>query len=216
MKKFILLSIIVNFLLVGCLTLNYFDCQADSLRLIDETHSILDTISQRNRDKTIDEAGINAKKALTVIIQSHNKRTYWILATIIITSFFPFFLVFLTDIRKKKSIRKQSTELDGDEQVVYFGNVSYNPYSCLFYINNKKVKVRPLCTELLLYLINASHHYANKKEICFHLWKTDDIDTSDRLRRLICDLRKLLENNKANILIEAVANGYQLKMKETL
>lgn len=78
----------------------------------------------------------------------------------------------------------------------------------------RKVKIRPLCRELLLYLINASHHYADRKEICFYLWKTDVIDTNDRLRRLICDLRKLLENNKANIVIEAVINGYQLHLKE--
>lgn len=214
MKKLTFLSIIIlNLILSVCLTFNYYDAQADSLALVSEIHNTLDSIASKNQDKRIQEVGINARKALSIIIQSHNKYTYWLLGIVICSSFLIFFFS-LTNRKGKEYIRKQSADLEANDQVFHWGNVSYDPYSCLFYINNKKVKIRPLCRELLLYLINASHHYADRKEICFYLWKTDVIDTNDRLRRLICDLRKLLENNKANIVIEAVINGYQLHLKE--
>lgn len=212
MKKLTFLSIIIlNLILSVCLTFNYYDSQTDSLALVSEIHYTLDSIASKNQDKRIQEIGINARKSLNVIIQSHDKYTYWLLGVVICSSFL---IIFFSLINQKGRARNQSADLNANDQVVQWGNVSYDSYSCLFCINNKKVKVRPLCTELLLYLINASHHYADRKDICFYLWKTDAIDTNDRLRRLICDLRKLLENNNANIVIEAVINGYQLNLKE--
>lgn len=204
----------LSLILVVCLTLNYCDSQTDSLVLVTEIHNTLDSIAAINQDKIIGEVGSNAEKAFDAIIQSYNERTYllfgiWGFSSLIL-------IIFFNKSPKKKNVPQHFTDLDNEEQVVHLGNVCYDSSSCMFCINNKIVKVRPLCAELLLYLINSSHHYANKKEICIHLWKTDEIDTSDRLRRLICDLRKLLEINNANIMIEAVINGYQLNVKEEI
>lgn len=214
MKKLTFLSIIIlNFILSVCLIFSYYDSQTDSLALVSEIHCTLDSIASKNQDKRINDIGINARRAIDVIIQSYNKYTYWLLGIVICSSFLILFF-FLANQKEKEYARKQSVDLNANDQVVQWGNVTYNSDFCLFCINNKKVKVRPLCAELLLYLISASNHYADKKEICFYLWKTDVIDTNDRLRRLICDLRKLLKNNNANIVIEAVTNGYQLNLKE--
>lgn len=215
MNKYTTLSIMaLSIILVVCLTLNYCDSHTDSLSLVTEIHYALDSIAAINQDKIIGEVGSNAEKAFGAIIQSYNERTYllfgiWGFSSLIL-------IIFFNKSPKKKNVPQHFTDLDNEEQVVHLGNVCYDSSSCMFCINNKIVKVRPLCAELLLYLINSSHHYANKKEICIHLWKTDEIDTSDRLRRLICDLRKLLEINNANIMIEAVINGYQLNVKEEI
>lgn len=215
MNKYTTLSIIaLYFILVVCLTLNYSDTQTDSFALVNEIHYTLDSIAAINQDKIIGEVGLNAEKALSAIIQSHNECTYLIFGILGLSSLI--LLHFFNRYPKKKHVPQHFLDLDNEAQVVHLGNVSYDASSCMFCINNKIVKVRPLCAELLLYLINASHHYANKKELCIHLWKTDEIDTSDRLRRLICDLRKLLEMNNANIIIESVINGYQLNVKEEI
>lgn len=215
MNKYTTLSIMaLSLILVVCLTLNYCDSQTDSLALVNEIHYTLDSIAANKQDKIILEVGANAEKAIGSIIQSHNERIYLILG---IWGFSSLILIFFFNIPpKKRHVPQQFTDLDNKEQVLHLGNVCYDSCSCRFCINNRIVKVRPLCAELLLYLINASRHYANKKEICIHLWKTDEIDTSDRLRRLICDLRKLLEKNNANIMIEAAINGYQLNVKEEI
>ena len=80
MKKLTFLSIIIlNLILSVCLTFNYYDAQTDSLALVSEIHNTLDSIASKNQDKRIQEVGINARKALSIIIQSHNKYTYWLL-----------------------------------------------------------------------------------------------------------------------------------------
>lgn len=79
-----------------------------------------------------------------------------------------------------------------------------------FYVDNRKVRVRPQFASLLLLFFQAPSYFVTKQEIILCFWTLEDVGVDDKVRRVISDLRKFFEKESVEILIEASKDGYRL------
>lgn len=134
---------------------------------------------------------------------------YFILISLFILSFIIFlsFILFFKQ-KVKESHLPASDILDSNDTKAFsISNMRYELHQ--FYVNDKKIHVRPQSASLLLFLLQKPEYYATKHEIIGYLWTTK-INADSRLRRAISDLRYLLKEESVNLKVSTEENGFRL------
>lgn len=94
---------------------------------------------------------------------------------------------------------------------VALANLRYVHDSHQFYVDDRKMKVRPQFASLLLLFFQAPSYFVTKEDIILCLWTLEDVGVEDKVRRIISDLRKFFEKESVKISIEVVSkDGYRL------
>ena len=89
-------------------------------------------------------------------------------------------------------------------------NLRYVYDSHEFYVDDRKIQVRPQSASLLLLFLKAPYYAVTKEEIISSLWRQGDSNAGDRVRRALSDLRAFFRENSVNLSIESSGNVHSL------
>lgn len=143
---------------------------------------------------------------MTVI--KHSSLNVIIISFFILSSITFLSLIFLFKKILKKPHLHISPAVDSNGvKTLVISNIRYELHQ--FYVDDKKIHIRPQSASLLLFLLQKSEYYATKSEIIDYLW-TAKVDADTRLRRAISDLRSVLKEESINIKIATEENGFRL------
>lgn len=112
------------------------------------------------------------------------------------------FVCFVYFLRKK--IKQNVSFVEDVSQLdIHLANLRYVYDSHEFYVDDRKIQVRPQSTSLLLLFLKAPYYTVTKEEIISCLWRQGDSNAGDRVRRVLSDLRALFREYSVNLSIES-------------
>lgn len=111
----------------------------------------------------------------------------------------------------RKQMEQSVSSVEGISQsIINLSNLRYVYASHEFYVNDRKIQIRPQSASLLLLFLKAPSYSVTKDDIISCLWRPGDIGAEDRVRRVISDLRSLFRDESVKISIESSENHYRL------
>ncbi len=119
------------------------------------------------------------------------------------------FVCFVYFLRKEIKQNVSSVE-DVSQLEIHLANLRYVYDSHEFYVDDRKIQVRPQSASLLLLFLKAPYYTVTKEEIISCLWRQGDSNAGDRVRRALSDLRAFFRENSVNLSIESSGNVHSL------
>lgn len=112
------------------------------------------------------------------------------------------FVCFVYFLRKKIK-QNVSSVVDVSQLEIHLANLRYVYDSHEFYVDDRKIQVRPQMVSLILLFLKAPNYTVTKEEIISCLWRQGDSNAGDKLRRALSDLRALFREHSVNLSIES-------------